>query len=150
MIKDFNERTNTLLYKNISLTLYSRKGWCFYGVWEMGGETYILRKGTSSHIFFHEPAGANAWTLLQAETFLIGCVFRAPRWFSVLCQKLTTWFSSCDLLPVTHLLYPSALIALLFTNHNVTACQRTRGHQERTENPCHMLYKIRRLNTCVK
>ena len=23
---DFNERTNTLLYKNISLTLYSRKG----------------------------------------------------------------------------------------------------------------------------
>ena len=26
---DFNERTNTLLYKNISLTLYSRKGWCW-------------------------------------------------------------------------------------------------------------------------
>ena len=24
-----NERTNTLLYKNISLTLYSRKGWCW-------------------------------------------------------------------------------------------------------------------------
>ena len=24
---NFNERTNTLLYKNISLTLYSRKGW---------------------------------------------------------------------------------------------------------------------------
>ena len=26
---NFNERTNTLLYKNISLTLYSRKGNCF-------------------------------------------------------------------------------------------------------------------------
>ena len=26
---DFNERTNTLLYKNISLTLYARKGWCW-------------------------------------------------------------------------------------------------------------------------
>ena len=26
---NFNERTNTLLYKNISLTLYSWKGWCW-------------------------------------------------------------------------------------------------------------------------
>ena len=25
---NFNERTNSLLYKNISLTLYSQKGWC--------------------------------------------------------------------------------------------------------------------------
>ena len=31
---------NTLLYRNISLTLYFQKGWCFCGVWEMGGETY--------------------------------------------------------------------------------------------------------------
>ena len=29
---------------------------------------------------------------------------------------------------------------VLFSNHNVTACQSTRGHQERTENPLHMLY----------
>ena len=34
---------STLLYKNISLTLYSRKGWCFCGVWEMSGETYTKR-----------------------------------------------------------------------------------------------------------
>ena len=26
---NFNEQTNTLLYKNMSLTLYSRKGWCW-------------------------------------------------------------------------------------------------------------------------
>ena len=26
---NFNERANTLIYKNISLTLYSRKGWCW-------------------------------------------------------------------------------------------------------------------------
>ena len=34
---DFNERTNTLLYKNISLTLYSRKVWCWLSVsWRRG------------------------------------------------------------------------------------------------------------------
>ena len=41
---NFNERTNTLLYKNISLTLYSRKGWCFLcvrGEWREG-QTVIL------------------------------------------------------------------------------------------------------------
>ena len=27
-----------LLYKNISFILYYRKGWCFWGVWEMGGD----------------------------------------------------------------------------------------------------------------
>ena len=30
--------------------------------------------------------------------------------------------------------------AVQFTNQNVTACQRTRGHAERTEKPCHILY----------
>ena len=40
---NFNEQMNTL-YKNISLTLYSWKGWCFCGVWEMGGETYTQRE----------------------------------------------------------------------------------------------------------
>ena len=47
MIKDnddFNKRTNTLLHKNISHTLYSRKVWSFC-VWEMSwrrGQTAIL------------------------------------------------------------------------------------------------------------
>ena len=42
---DFNERTNTILYKNISLTLYSRKGWfslCVRGELETGTDCYIL------------------------------------------------------------------------------------------------------------
>ena len=42
---NFNERMNTLLYKNISLTLYSRKGWCWLCVrdeLEMGTDCYIL------------------------------------------------------------------------------------------------------------
>ena len=44
---NFNERTNTLLYKNISLTLYSRKGWCWLcvrGELEMMTDCYILMK----------------------------------------------------------------------------------------------------------
>ena len=42
---DFNEQTNTLLYKNISLTLYSWKGWCWLcvrGELETGTDCYIL------------------------------------------------------------------------------------------------------------
>ena len=37
--------------------------------------------------------------------------------------------------------------AALFTNHNVTACQSTRGHQEQTENPWYMLYN--RSSRCI-
>ena len=74
-----NER-NTLLYKNISYTLYSRKGWCFCGVWEMDGETYILReRASSSHTFYREPGGANAFTPLQA---------RQRRLWSTACPSL--------------------------------------------------------------
>ena len=32
--------------------------------------------------------------------------------------------------------------AVLFTNHNVIACQSIWGHEERTENPWQMLYNI--------
>ena len=42
---NINERTNTLLYKNISLTLYSQKGWrwlCVRGELETGTDCYIL------------------------------------------------------------------------------------------------------------
>ena len=33
---------------------------------------------------------------------------------------------------------PRHTAILLFTNHNVTACQSTRGHQEWTQNPCQL------------
>ena len=42
---NFNEGTNTLLYKNISLTLYPLKGWCWLRVrseLETGTDCYIL------------------------------------------------------------------------------------------------------------
>ena len=40
--------------------------------------------------------------------------------------------------------------AVLFTNHNVTAWQSTRGHLERTENPWHMLYNKCKYSLVVK
>ena len=52
-MKNFNERTNTLLCKNISLTLYSRKVDVLCCVWEMSwrqGQTTILTPSSSSTI----------------------------------------------------------------------------------------------------
>ena len=49
---NFNERTNTLPYKNISLTLYSRKGWCWLcvrGELETGTDCHILTQSSSDH-----------------------------------------------------------------------------------------------------
>ena len=49
---NFNERTNTLLYKNIPLTLYSRRGWCWLcvrGELETGTDCYILTQSSSDH-----------------------------------------------------------------------------------------------------
>ena len=49
---NFKERTITLLYKNISLTLYSRKGWswlCVRGELETGTDCYILTQSSSDH-----------------------------------------------------------------------------------------------------
>ena len=49
---NFNERTNTLLYKNVPLILYSRKGWCWLcvrGELERGEDCYILTPSYSDH-----------------------------------------------------------------------------------------------------
>ena len=45
-----------------------------------------------------------------SETPPIGWVSLAQLWFSALYLNLTAWFSSRGLLPVTHLLYPNALM----------------------------------------
>ena len=109
MIYDFNERKNTLLYKNISLTLYSRKGWCFCGVWDIYSERGLLLTISSSG-----SQGCQHLHLLasSSETPLISCVSLARLWFSALCLNLTAWFSSRGLLPVTHLFDLSTLILL--------------------------------------
>ena len=49
---NFNEQTNTLLYKNIPLTIYSRKGWCWLcvrGELETGTDCSILTPSSSDH-----------------------------------------------------------------------------------------------------
>ena len=105
-----NER-NILVYKNTSLILFSKR---VHSLLLIKGymERDILRERTSSHISFREPGGANAYTHLQTETPLIGCMSLARLRFCALGPNLTTWWESRGLLPVTHLLYPTALIAL--------------------------------------
>ena len=79
--------------------------WC-----ERWVERYILGERTSSHIFFREPAGANACTPLQTEIPLIGCVTLARLWFSALSKTdrvvLIMW-SPCGYTPV-RLRWPDA------------------------------------------
>ena len=50
-----SKNEQTLLYKNLSHTLYSRKGWCFCGVWEMvetGTDCYIDPASSLDHSTF--------------------------------------------------------------------------------------------------
>ena len=109
-----NER-NTLLYKNISLILFSNKAHSFLFVWEIDGETYTQRGDFFlSHIFSREPGDANACTLLQAvssersEMPLIGYVPRSNP-DSLLCLNLTAWLSH-GLLLVIHLFDLTAIM----------------------------------------
>ena len=55
------------------------------------------------------------------------------------CLNLTTWFSYHMVSFWLHTCsagLPRCTAIPLFTNHNVTACQSTRDHQEQAQNPC--------------
>ena len=144
---NFNEWTNTLLYKNISLRLYSQKGWCFCGVWEMGGETYTRREdfffpyllpGVRGCQRFHPHASSSGRPL-------VSCVSHARLRFSAVCPNLTTWFSSRGLLPVTHLLYPSALIVLcclLITMWQLVKAHRVTWNKLKIHGICYIAFFI--------
>ena len=86
-MNEFQWKNETLLYKNISLILFSKGPHCLLLVWEIDGETYTQRGDFFlSHIFFREPGGANACIPLQAvssEMPLLGCVSLAR--LSILC-----------------------------------------------------------------
>ena len=139
-IYDFNERTNTLLYKKyISHTLFL-KGLMFLWCVRDGWRDILRERTTSSHIFFQGvPTLAPPCKLVRDASGRL----RVPRSIAILCTQsksdrlvLITW-SPSSYTPVR----PECPDrAVLFTNHNVTACQSTRGHYERTENPWHMLY----------
>ena len=84
---DFNERMNTLLYKNISLTLYSQKGWCWLrvrGELEMGTDCYILTQSSSDH-------------RSTSFTFWLGCS-TVGHWGPQDPQS-ASWFSCWHLVP---------------------------------------------------
>ena len=65
--------------------------------------------------------------------------------------KETTWYENhvvCFRLHTCSIGLPRRTAISLFTNHNVTACQSTRGHSKRTQNPCQQsLYNMSDNNT---
>ena len=97
---DFNKRTNTLLYKNISLTLYSRKGGVCC-VWEMSwrqGQTAILTQVLLSTIAALLPH--LGWVAQPRVT-------EGPR--PSICSWLSLWH------PVSDCLKPSGHLVILFS-----------------------------------
>ena len=82
---NFNERTNTLLYKNIPLTLYSRKGWCWLcvrGEMETGKDCYIDPK------FFFDDSSTSF-------SFWLGCSTMGHWGPKALCLALALNSASC-------------------------------------------------------
>ena len=97
---NFNERTDTLLNKNISLTLYSRKGWCWLcvrGELETWTDCYI----DPAKLFSHLGGVAQLW------------VIEGPK------PSVCRWLSSRHL--VSYWLQPTqavcVLVILLFNAH---------------------------------
>ena len=82
-------------------------------------ERHVLRERTSSHIFFQKSEGVYACTPLQSrQRRLSSAACPSLDCDSLPLSNLTAWFSSRGLLPVTHLLYPTAptvLSCLLIT-----------------------------------
>ena len=79
-----NERTHFFI-KNISLTLYSRKGWCWLcvrGELETGTDCYILTQSTSDH--------SSTW---------LGLLTCGSLW--VASPQSASWFSRWHLVPPT-------------------------------------------------
>ena len=82
---NLNERTNTLLYKNIPLTLYSLKGWCWFcvrGELETGTHCYILTQSLSDH----SSTSFSSW---------LGCSTVGQGRPKVLCLPLALTPASC-------------------------------------------------------
>ena len=111
----------------IYLSFYSHKGPTVVS-WKTGGEKYTQRKNFFAYLLprARECQNLHPLAAVSSETPLIGCVSLARIRFSALCLNLTAWFSSCGLLPVTHLLYPTALIVLPCLL--ITAWQLVKAH----------------------
>ena len=107
-----NERTHFFI--KTYLTLYSRKGWWFCGVWEIRGETYTQREDFFFPYLLPGVRGRQCLHSLASSSETTSVRLRVPRSTAILCHcpNLTAWFSSRGLIPVTHLIDLSTLIVL--------------------------------------
>ena len=114
---NFNERTNTLLHKNIPLTFYSRKGWCWLcvrGELEMGTDYYILTPSSSNHSS-------------TSFAFWLGCLtvgHWGPKpsvwsWFSLCWHPISNWNWNSN--------WPKLSVApgYIIVSHPPASCGRT-------------------------
>ena len=113
--------------------------------WEIDGETYTQRE---DFFFPYLLLGARGCQRLHplassSETHLIGCVTHARLRFSALCPNLTAWFSSHGLLPVTHLLYPSALTwcHILVYSWQLVKANRVSRNEPKIHVICYITYR---------
>ena len=118
---NFNERTNTLLYKNIPLTLCLRKGWCWLYVrdeLETGKDCYILTPSSSDHSS-------------TSFAFWLGCSTVGHWGPKALCLPLDLTTASCpQLIPTatgtdSNWLKPSVAPGYIFVWHPPASCGRT-------------------------
>ena len=119
-----NERTNTLLYKNIPLTFYSRKGLCWLcvrGELETGTDCYILTQ-SSSH---HSSTSSSVW--LSCST--VGHWGPKPSiwsWFSLRWHPISHWLQlQLKLLTGTDWPKPSVAPGYIIVWHPPASCGRT-------------------------
>ena len=116
----------------------------FVACWEIDGETYTQRE---DFFFPYLLPGARGCQRLHplassTETPLSGCVSLARLRFSALCLNMTAWFSSRGLLPVTHLLYPNALIVLpylLITTWQLVKAQGVTRNEPKIHGICYII-----------
>ena len=119
---NFYERTNRLLYKNIPLTLYSRKGWCWLcvrGELETGTDCYILTQSSSDH----SNTSFSSW---------LGCSTVGHWGPKILCLPLalhsgilSPTHSNCNWNWLTDWLKPSVAPGYIFVWHPHASCGRT-------------------------
>ena len=151
-------QTETLLYKNISLILFSKRAPSLLLVWEIDGGTYTQRGDFLFHIFFREPRGSNACTSFSSR-IVTDASDRLPIPGSTLdslplCLNLTAWLSR-GLLPVTHLLDQSVLTrchpptCLLITTWQLIKAHEVTRNELKIHVICYITFSTKKNYTTV-
>ena len=124
-----NERTHFFIKIYISPTLFS-KGLMFLWCVRDGWRDIYSERGLLLPISSSMSQGCQCLHPLasSSETPPIGYVSLTRLRFSALCLNLTAWFSSRCLLPVSHLLYPTALIVLSSSSLLIKIWQLAKAH----------------------